>query len=92
MAMSRSRCRVHPLSASERGPGGEVSYAPLRLKKVSSANPKRLGIENPAEHFRGKVVRISGSVERSEGKSGTEYVMQVTNLDQFEEIRAATAG
>ena len=48
---------------------------------------KRLGIENPAEHFRGKVVRVSGTVERLTGSSGPEYRIQVTSLDQFEVIR-----
>ena len=48
---------------------------------------KRLGIENPAEHFRGKVVRVSGTVERLAGSSGAEYRIQVTNLDQIEVIR-----
>jgi hypothetical protein len=48
---------------------------------------KRLGIENPAKHFRGKIVRVSGIVERLTGSAGPEYRIQVTTLDQFEIIR-----
>jgi hypothetical protein len=48
---------------------------------------KRLGIENPAKHFRGKIVRVSGVVERLMGSTGPEYRIQVTSLDQFEIIR-----
>jgi hypothetical protein len=48
---------------------------------------KRLGIENPAQHFQGKVVRVSGTVERLTGSTGPEYRIQVTSLDQFEVIR-----
>lgn len=42
---------------------------------------KRLGIENPVGHFRGKVVRVSGAVERLDGSSGPEYRIRVTTLD-----------
>jgi hypothetical protein len=48
---------------------------------------KRLGVENPAEHLQGKIVRISGIVERLTGRTGPEYRIQVTSLDQFEIIR-----
>lgn len=44
----------------------------------------KLGIEDPAEHLRGKVLRLSGRVER---RSETQYQMRVTSLDQLENIR-----
>jgi hypothetical protein len=51
------------------------------------ARLKRLGIENPAEHFSGKVLRLSGSVDRFQTRAGLEYRIQVNSLDQLEAIR-----
>jgi hypothetical protein len=47
---------------------------------------QRLGIENLAEHFRGKVLRVSGSVERLPVNGGGDYSIQVNSLDQLEAI------
>jgi len=49
----------------------------------------RLGIDDPAEHFRGKVLRVSGTVERVERAlpSGTLYKIHATSLEQLESIR-----
>ncbi|MFO0966703.1 MAG: sigma-70 family RNA polymerase sigma factor [Gemmataceae bacterium] len=44
----------------------------------------RLGIADPAEHFRGKVLRVSGVVQRL---SGERYRLYVTSLEQLEIIR-----
>ena len=44
----------------------------------------RLGIEDPAEHLRGKVLRVSGQVDRP---SANQYKLRVTQLDQLEIIR-----
>ena len=44
----------------------------------------QLGIEDPAEHLRGKVLRVSGRVERH---SENQYRLRVTSLDQLENIR-----
>ncbi|MBC7819142.1 MAG: hypothetical protein IAG10_19810 [Planctomycetaceae bacterium] len=55
----------------------------------------RLGIENPAEHFRGKRMRVSGTVERFEPPSApskTIYKIHVTSLDQLENIRKPADG
>lgn len=49
-----------------------------------------LGIEDVAEHFRGKVLRVSGIVEqikRPSTPSAVVYRILVTNLDQLESIR-----
>jgi hypothetical protein len=51
------------------------------------ARLRQLGIEEPAEHFRGKVVRVSGTVERWVKRAGTEYRLPVNSLDQLEFIR-----
>ena len=48
---------------------------------------KRLGIENPAEHFRGKVLRVSGTVESVPTRAGPEYSIRVNSLDQLQSIR-----
>ncbi len=50
---------------------------------------KRLGIEDLAEHFRGKVVRVRGPVEPLTRRPGPAYRIEVKNLDQFEDIRTA---
>src|SRR5262249_30133068 len=41
---------------------------------------KSLGIEIPALHFNGKVLRVSGTVERFVKKAGNTYVIQVNSL------------
>jgi hypothetical protein len=52
---------------------------------------KQLGIENPAEHFRGKLLRVSGTITRFETRARTIYRMEVNNLDQIEIIRKQTS-
>jgi hypothetical protein len=50
----------------------------------------KLGIADPAEHFRGKILRVSGTVEQIERPSTPSaivYRIRVTNLDQLESIR-----
>ncbi len=50
----------------------------------------QLGIEDPAEHFRGKRMRVSGTVERVTPPSAPAksiYKIHVTSLDQLENIR-----
>ena len=50
----------------------------------------KLGITDPAEHFRGKILRVSGTVEQVKElstPSAMVYRVQVTNLDQLESIR-----
>ncbi len=49
-----------------------------------------LGIADPAAHFRGKILRVSGTVEqikRRSTPSALVYRIVVTNLDQLERIR-----
>jgi hypothetical protein len=50
----------------------------------------RSGIVDPAEHFRGKEMRVSGTIERSSPMSDpakTIYKLRVTALEQLELIR-----
>jgi hypothetical protein len=50
----------------------------------------RLGVVDPAEHFRGKLIRVSGTVERVAPPSlpsPAVYKLHVTSLDQLESIR-----
>src|SRR5262249_14974753 len=51
------------------------------------ARLRQLGIEEPAEHFRGKVVRVSGPVERWAKRAGTNSRLPVNSLDQRDFIR-----
>ena len=53
----------------------------------TAARLKRLGIDNLAEHFRGKVLRVSGTVQRLRTRAGPEYRLQVNSLDQLQAIR-----
>jgi hypothetical protein len=53
----------------------------------TAARLRQLGIEEPGEHFLGKVVRVSGTVERLVKRAGTEYRIEVNSLDQLQIIR-----
>ena len=48
----------------------------------------QLGIEDVQEHFRGKGLRVSGTIQRIEKRPGTEYRLEVNNLDQLQVIRS----
>ena len=76
-----------PLHIAPKPAGKKAVGVYVLVSWEAATRLKRLGIENPAEHFRGKVVRVSGTVERLTGSSGPEYRIQVTSLDQFEVIR-----
>lgn len=76
-----------PLHIAPKAEGKQTGQVYLLVSWEAATRLKRLGIENPGEHFRGKVVRVSGIVERLAGRSGQEYRIQVTTLDQFEVIR-----
>jgi hypothetical protein len=76
-----------PLHIAPKTAGQKAVGVYVLVSWEAATRLKRLGIENPAEHFRGKVVRVSGTVERLTGSSGPEYRIQVTSLDQFEVIR-----
>ena len=76
-----------PLLITPKADGKKTGPVYLLVSWEAATRLKRLGIENPAEHFRGKVVRVSGTVERLTGRTGPEYRIQVTNLNQFEVIR-----
>jgi hypothetical protein len=50
----------------------------------------QLGIEDPAEHFQGKILRVSGTVERLKRPSTPlvqVYRILVTDLDQLQSVR-----
>jgi hypothetical protein len=48
---------------------------------------KRVGIEDPTEHFRGKVVRLTGTVRVMPRTKGTGYELWVERLDQIEAVK-----
>ena len=76
-----------PLLITPKTAGKKAGKVYVLVSWEAATRLKQLGIENPSEHFRGKVVRVSCTVERLEGSSGPEYRIQVTTLDQFEVIR-----
>jgi hypothetical protein len=80
-AIKSAPLRIVPKAA------GDNSQVSVIVSRETANRLKRLGIENPDEHFRGKVLRVSGTVERLSGSSGPEYRIQVTSLDQLEAIR-----
>jgi len=47
----------------------------------------QLGIEDVQEHFRGKVLRVSRTIQRIEKRAGTEYRLEVNNLDQLHQLQ-----
>ena len=62
----------------------------VMVSRETATRLLRLGIEDPAEHFRGKVLRVSGTVERVTPPSApaktTYYKIHVTSLDQLESV------
>ena len=54
------------------------------VKRDVATRLLKLGIEDPAEHFRGKLLRVSGRVVR---RSETQFQLRVTSLDQLEHLR-----
>jgi hypothetical protein len=52
-----------------------------------TARLRQLGVEEPAAHFRGKVLRVSGTVVRGQRRDGPEYCILVSSLEQVEAIR-----
>jgi hypothetical protein len=57
------------------------------LSGETTARLRALGIATPAQHFLGKVLRVSGTVERFQTRAGLEYRIQVNSLDQLEAVR-----
>ncbi|MDA0589863.1 MAG: hypothetical protein O2820_06370 [Planctomycetota bacterium] len=72
-------------------PGAKVGQEVLvTVSREVATRILKLGIEDPAEHFRGKILRVSGTVEpvkKLSTPSAMVYRIQVTNLDQLESIR-----
>jgi len=67
----------------------DTATTPRVLVLVSgevAARLKQLGVEDPAGHFRGKVLRVSGTVVRSQRRDGPEYRISVSSLEQLEAI------
>ena len=63
---------------------GQVSVI---VSRKTANRLKQLGIEDPNVYFRGKVLRVSGTVEVEWHRAGPEYSLQVNSLDQIEAIR-----
>lgn len=72
-------------------PGAKVGQEVLvTVSREIATRLLKLGIEDPAEHFRGKILRVTGTVEQIKDlstPSAMVYRIQVTNLDQLESIR-----
>src|SRR5260370_32444107 len=47
----------------------------------------QLGIENPAEHFRGKILRLCGMITRYETRAGPDYPLEDNDLVHLQVIR-----
>jgi hypothetical protein len=65
------------------------------VKREVATRMLQLGIEDPAEQFRGKILRVSGTVERLKRPSTPPvpvYRILVTDLDQLESIRKPVSG
>jgi hypothetical protein len=73
--------RAVPLSIVQTGDATKERLTVLVSGEVT-ARLKALGIDS-AQHFNGKLLRVSGSVNRT----GNTYVIQVKSLDQLESIR-----
>ena len=68
----------------------DTATTPRVLVLVSgegTARLRQLGVEEPAAHFRGKVLRVSGTVVRGQRRDGPEYSILVSSLEQVEAIR-----
>ena len=60
------------------------------VSRETATRMLRSGIVDPTQHFRGKVVRVSGTVKVVKPPSApakTIYKIHVTSLDQLESIR-----
>jgi hypothetical protein len=60
------------------------------VKREVATRMLQLGIEDPAEHFQGKILRVSGTVERLKRPSTPlvqVYRILVTDLDQLQSVR-----
>jgi hypothetical protein len=68
-----------PLHLAPKTAGKKAGSVSVLVSWEVATRLKRLGIENPAKHFQGKVVRVSGVVERLTGSTGPEYRIQVTS-------------
>lgn len=72
-------------------PGAKIDQEFLVIvKKEVATRLLKLGISDPAEHFRGKMLRVSGTVEqinRPSTPSSMVFRIQITSLDQLESIR-----
>jgi hypothetical protein len=85
-ATSHRRWAAVPLEVVAKA-GATRERVVVLVSEEAIARLKALGIDNPAEHLRGKVLRVSGTVERLVKRAGTEYRMLVNSLDQVEAIR-----
>jgi len=75
--------RIVPKSAGSKVQG-QVSVI---VSRETAYRLNKLGIEDPDQHFRGKMLRVSGTVEVEWHRAGPEYRIQVNSLDQIKAIR-----
>jgi hypothetical protein len=67
------------------GKGGGLFY--VILSRETATRLLRLGIDDVEAHFRGKVVRVAGTIVRREVGKRSDYHIEVTDLDQIEMVR-----
>jgi hypothetical protein len=65
---------------------GDDTFSAIVLGK-GVRHLKRIGIEDPAEHFRDKVIRVTGTVRVMPRSKGTGYELWVESLDQIEAVQ-----
>ena len=85
---ANNRWKAVPLNIVPKnvGKSGAFYKVSVIVSGQVAARLKQLGIENPAEHFRGKVLRVTGTVTSQEKRAGTFYRLEVTSLDQLQVI------
>jgi hypothetical protein len=83
---SDSRWQAVPLRIVPKDAGTKDRVMVL-VSGSTVARLKQLGIGNPAEHFRGKVLRVSGTVERFWKRAGPVYQIRVSSLDEVLAVR-----
>ena len=67
---------------------GGIDRLQVYLPDKMLARFGQLGVEDVRSHLLGKVVRVSGTLQRVEGANGgSDYHLLIESLDQFESIR-----
>lgn len=79
--------RIFPKDAGKKGEHALEGKVSVIVSGKVANRLRQLGIEELAQHFRGKLLRVTGTITRTEHRAGPEYRLEVTSLDQLEFIR-----